>query len=434
MFQSDDARSSDSAEYHRQIALLSELVANPNPWEYMDETTIPSAYESSLRDLQVSQVPSQRASRRILDRKRPFIQPLIEPLFTDIHTLFFEAQHLADSPPSVLLASNWNSCYSEIYTTTKHKHNVDAFLDVIPYFLTQAILSIYLGLPTPLGIAPPSRLEIAARIVYLFTSIHYLESLLEREMSRFFGPQENIVSAPYRPTTTVLLPLETLDDLVDLERRPRDVAKSFRCGSRSPMSQKRKTRVPVSSLGLLYPRNGERTFREDLKPFSLAPKAIDDFSADLETRSLLMRARCSRVEYGLRVAKMEGSLQRINLMHRFQQDRESIELKRRTVANASPEIQQKFMDQLNRNQSKGIFFEDPAVTLDLLREGTFEPVVLAPLTSGKRGKTEQIVDAVLNESAVEHRRKTDIEIHCTREERNAIMDVTRILKERPLPP
>jgi hypothetical protein len=311
---------------------------------------------------------------------------------------------------------------------------VDVFLDLIPFFLTYTILAIYNALPTPLGICPPSRLEVAGRIVFLFTTIRYLDSHLDREMSKYFGPEEVIPSAPHRPVATVLLPLERIDDLVDLERRPRDAARPFQCGSRSPISQKRRIKSSGPSLGLLYPRAGERTFKEDLKPFTLKPKAIDDFTPDLETRSLLMRARCSRVEYDLRVAKMESSVQRIGLMHRFQQDRELIELKRRVVVNASPEMQQKFVQQLGENQAKGLVLEDPAVTLDLLCDGPFEPVVLTPLSTGKHGKTEQIVDAVLSESAVEHRRKTEVEVHCSREMRNAIMDLTRVFEERPLPP
>jgi hypothetical protein len=384
----------------------------------MDETTVPAAYDSSLYNLRLSpSIPSQRACRRILEKHRRVIEPLVDPLFTDIHALIFEARIRPNAPPPDLLPDNWNACYSTIYTTTKNKHNVDVFLDLIPYFLTHTILSIYIALPTPLGISPPSRIQVAGRIVFLFTTISYLESHLDRDMSRYFGPEDDIVSAPHYPNMTVLLPLERIDDLVDLEKRPRDVARPFQCDSRSPISQKRRLKPSRPSLGLLYPRGGERTFKEDLKPFTLKPKAIDDFSPDLETRSLLMRSRFDRVEYELRVAKMEGSVERIHLIHRFQQDRELIELKRRVVTNASPESQQKFVEQLGQNQTKGIFLEDPAITLDLLREGPLEPVVLAPLSTGKHGKAEQIVDLVLNESALEHRRKTEVEVHCSREMR-----------------
>jgi hypothetical protein len=98
----DDAASSDSdsADYHLQIALLTERVANPNPWEYMDETTVPTAYDSSLYNIRLNaHLPSQRACRRILSKHRRFIQRLVDPLFSDIHTLVFEARIRENSPP-----------------------------------------------------------------------------------------------------------------------------------------------------------------------------------------------------------------------------------------------------------------------------------------------------------------------------------------------
>jgi hypothetical protein len=427
---------SDSAEYHQRFALLTELVANPNPWEYMDEATVPSAYDAALYNLRLSStIPSHRACRRILETHRAHIEPLAGPLFTDVHTLYFDARILPHGPASGELVASWNTCYAAIYAAARSRRHVDSFLDLIPFFLTYTVLSIYTALPTPLGICPPSRAEVSSRIAFLFTSFHYLESHLDSEMARYFGPDE--VLLPFRNAhapTTVLLPLENIDDLVDLERRPRDASVQFKCESRSPLSQKRKPRRPGAGVGLLYPRDGERTFREGLKPFSAKPKAIDDFSPDLDTRSLLMRARSNRVTYGLRRAKMKGAVERIGLMHRFQQDREMIELKRRAVTEAGPESQQKFIEQLARNQAKGLIVEDPAVTLDLLRDGFVESVVVPPLSTGKRGKIEAIVDIVLNDCAMEHRRKNEVEVHCSREMRNAILDVTRVFEDRPLPP
>jgi hypothetical protein len=47
---------------------------------------------------------------------------------------------------------------------------------------------------------------------------------------------------------------------------------------------------------------------------------------------------------------------------------------------------------------------------------------------------EQIIDQVLNECLVGHRRKNEVEVHLTREFRNSVMDVRRVLHETPLLP
>jgi hypothetical protein len=93
-------------------------------------------------------------------------------------------------------------------------------------------------------------------------------------------------------------------------------------------------------------------------------------------------------------------------MHRFQQDHERIKIEAAGGCERKSGDAAEVRSADRRELDKGIVLEDPAVTLDVHRDRPFEPVVLTPLSMGKHGKTEQIVDAVLNESAVEHRRKT----------------------------
>jgi hypothetical protein len=47
-----------------------------------------------------------------------------------------------------VFVANWNGCYG-----AKCRKKVDVFLDMIPNFLSYAVLSIYQQLPVPLGIA-----------------------------------------------------------------------------------------------------------------------------------------------------------------------------------------------------------------------------------------------------------------------------------------
>jgi hypothetical protein len=125
---------------------------------------------------------------------------------------------------------------------------------------------------------------------------------------------------------------------------------------------------------------------------------------------------------------MEAAVRRTSLMHRFVQDTELIRLKRAAVSAASPVMQEKFMAQLRQNHIKGIFLEDPAVTLDLLKDVAIPPVPVSS-AEGKHGRITRIVDSVLNDCAVEHRRRAELEVHMTPEFRNSVIDVKRVFAQ-----
>lgn len=413
------------------IFLLTEVTSESNPRDYMDETTIPQAYNSALYNIRLSsRIRDHIVCRRLLENHTETISALIDPLFTDVHGLFFNAAIRKDSPPTSQLRDLWNTCYGEIYVAVKNKKYVDSFLDALPYVLTYSIIMIYTSLPTPLGLAPPSRIDISRRIVFLFTSIQMLDSQLESEMTKYFGEEEELQAAARRPSSPpVLIPVEDISDLVDLERRPRNRPLRFDMNSRSPISKvKSKLRV---DLKFMYPKHGEKTFREDLKPFTQKPKRPDDLTPDLDTKSLLMRARCRNAEYNLRQAQMTAAVKRTGLVHRFQQDQEMIEMKRDAVATAPEKDQVEFMRQLARNHEKGNYMDDPLITLELLRKRPKSSLIQPAVTQAKKGSIEQIVDSVLSQCAVEQRRRDEVEIHCSHEFRNTVIDVRRLFDKKP---
>jgi hypothetical protein len=376
----DSESDTERIEDYRDLFLLTEIAANPNPWDSLDGNTVPEAYDAGLSNLCLNTtMPDQLTCQRILTRDRSSLEALVGPLFDDIHRVLFEGAIRPDSPPSKVLVANWNGCYGEIYCGAKCRKNVDVFLGMIPYFLSYAVLSIYQRLPVPLGIAPPSRVAVSRRIVYLFTSLSYLDSYLVSEMSRWFKPERQLLSVSKRQKSPpVLLPLESLSDLVDIERRPHNAKAKLSPDSRSPVSQAARPAPCPGCLTLLYPRHGEQMFRDELRPFAQKKRAVGNFTPDLETKLLLTRARCRIVEYDLRRAKIDGAVERTSLMHRYQAEREMIEMKRAAVIEAEPQAQQKFMEQLRQNQIKGIFLEDPAITLDLLRGRTAKATVIRP--------------------------------------------------------
>lgn len=127
---------------------------------------------------------------------------------------------------------------------------------------------------------------------------------------------------------------------------------------------------------------------------------------------------------------MTAAVKRTGLVHRFQQDQEMIEMKREAVATATEKEQVEFMRQLARNHEKGNYMDDPLITLELLRKRPKSSFTL-PITQGNKSHMEQIVDSVLNQCAVEQRRRDEVEIHCSHEFRNTVIDVRRLFDKKP---
>jgi hypothetical protein len=375
-----------------------------------------------------SKTPSQRYCQKIFKIHRSLIEALISPLFGDVHELLFHSGIEIDSPPPKSLTTSWNSCYGTVYSTASHACYVNTFLDAIPYFLTYAVLGIYESLPVPLGISPPDRVDVCRRVVFLFTTLLYLDSHLEDGMTKYFGPKEVLPPVPKRfQIAPVFLPVEDTSRLVDLERRHRDAKIVFHTNRRSPISKTSCPREPDTTT-FLYPMGGERSFKDMLQPFTQKKKPPEDFTPNLETNSLLMRASCACAEHTLQKTQMDAAVKRTGFMHRFVQDTDLIRIKKAAVCAASPAMQEKFMAQLHQNHEKGIFLEDPAVTIDLLRDVVIPARPPPPLEPNPRDVTH-IVDSVLNECAVEHRRRVEVEVHMTHEFRNSVIDVKRVFEQ-----
>ena len=425
-YEEDDS----DTRYAREIFKLTEITKLADPCDYFTDESIPEAYGDTVECIRLSKTNKfERACRRLLRENGEYIIPLIDPLFVEIHGYLFSASIRHNSPPTPEICSLWNTCYGEIYVRIENKKFLDKVLDVLPYVLSHSIMLLYYRLPTPLGICPPARVDVARRIVFLFSSIEMLDTQLEAQMTRYFGREECLPAVPTGPEQPpVLIPVEDITGLVDIERRPLPKQKAFGINGRSPLSGVR--HLGRKEYKFTYPVNGERTFHEDLKHFSQKPKPPDDMTPDLDTKSLLMRARCRNVEYTLQQAKIDAAMKRTALIHRFQHDREMIEMKKNAVLAASEKDKIEFMAQMSHNQSKGIYLEDPVITLELLRQHG-KPVTIRSLSPGKRGKMEQIVDAVLNESAADQRRQNEVEVHCSHEFRNTVIDVRRVfLKEK----
>lgn len=411
------------------IFKLTEIDAEADPWTYLDRESFSESYEATLYELRLGTSNSQKSVRTMLEIHKENIQNISIPLFEDIHELAYECSISMDSPAPNDLVDLWHTFYSALFARTKHKKNAYYFLDILPFVLTYSIEYVYIHLPTPLGLVPPPRVVLAKRIVYLLTSVMPLDSYLDEKMTKYFGPVNDLRPIARRPDLfpkTILLPVEDMTGLVDLERRPHDLVQKWSMNSVSPISHKKR---PISKydqrIEFLYPRNGERTFHEDLKKFSQKKRKPGDISVDLTTKSLLMRARCRDVEENLRRAQMEAAVKRTGLMHKFQQDRIMIEVKRSAVTQGTTEEQEIFVRQLRRNQLRGIFLEDPVITLDLLKKRT-GPTNVPPLEPGEQGRVSRIVDSVLNQCAAEQRRREEVEFHCTDDFRNSVIDVRRV--------
>lgn len=415
----------EEADYQLSIFNLTSVQAKADPWEYMNEQTINDSYETTLYHIRLNK-PN---TLRIFRLRKEMIMSVISPMFCDIHSVFIEETIPENSPPSDDLIRMWQACYSDVYLRTPNKKALTLFYDVIPYFYSYAVYNIYINLPTPLGICPPKRFKIAKRVLYMFSSITYLNSAIKSVMNQLFEPEIKLKPIVKKTEESVLIPVEDITGLVDLERRPKNRSRRFDLTSVSPISTKIH-RKPLHTCKFFYPMNGDKTFKKDLQPFTQKAKAPGDFTPDLYTKSLLMRARCRNVEYELQQVEMDAAVKRTKLMHFFQSDRELVETKRLAVANATPEQKEIFIQQLRKNQERGAFVEDPKITMELLKSSTIVADV-PPLSTGVRGKIEKIVDNVLSQCAVEQRRQDDVEAHLTHEVRNQVIDVRRVFDPKP---
>ena len=421
-FSPRSSRTKDDEEKNdNNIFDLTAINIECDPWDYINDHSFTVAFDYSYLQLKLR----KQTILKIIKKHQEDIEKLMPFVFIDIHYIFIFKSGSIDDKPSDEIILEWQKCYSKMYSLSENKNALNAFLDMFPYYLAYSIYTVYKNLPTPLGITPPKRTKIAKRILFMFSSIVYLNSAVKAQFNKLFPPEIKLKPITLMPEyPPVLLPVEDLTGLVDIERRPKNILKPFDLNSQSPIS----TRIPKQSLHpsqLSYPKNGDRTFKKDLKSFVQKEKSVSDFTPDLDTKSLLMRARCKHVEHELQQVEMEAAVKRTKLMHFFNTDRELVEAKRLAVLNAEPEKQQKFIRQLRRNQIKGQFHEDPRITLQLL---TAQPMIAAdipPLSTGVNGKIEKIVDSVLSQCAVEQRRQEEVEFHLSHEERNLILDVRR---------
>lgn len=415
----------EEEDLQQPIFNLTSIQSQADPWEYINDQSIDDAYETTLYHIRINRTNVIRLFRT----HKEIIMSVVSPMFCDIHSVFIEEMTPETSPPSEDLIRMWQACYSDIYLRTPNKKALSLFFDVIPYFYSFVVYSMYLNLPIPLGICPPKRFKIARRVVYMFSSITYLNSAIKSIMNQLFDPEIKLKPIYKKPEESVLLPVEDITGLVDLERRPKDRSRRFDMTSVSPIATKIH-RKPVHACKFLYPLNGDKTFKKELKSFTQKPKAPGDFTPDLDTKSLLMRARCRNVEHELQQVEMDSAVKRTKLMHFFQSDRELVETKRIAVANATPEQKEIFIEQLRRNQERGAFVEDPKITMELLK---LSPIIaeVPPLSTGIHGKIEKIVDNVLSQCAVEQRNQDEVEEHLTHEMRNMVIDVRRVFTPKP---
>lgn len=426
MSQDDEELKINNYYSNQQIFDLTSINYATDPWDYFNEDTIPESYQATLYNLRVNNQNVIRLYKIHQDK----IQTVVPLMYNDIHSIFIRQTMLEDSPPSDDMIQLWQTCYSHIYLTTKNRSTLNSFLNIIPFFFAFVIYNMYLRLPTPLGIVPPKNFKIARRTIYLFSSITYLNSSIKSILQNLFEPEVKLKPMTPKPSqASVLLPIEDLNGLVDLERRQKDRPRKFALDSVSPLASKIR-KDPKNLCNLMYPIHGDKTFKEELKPFSQKEKAPGDFTPDLDTKSLLMRARCRNAQYELQQLEMDAAVKRTKLMHFFQTDREVVETKRAAVLNASPEQKETFIRQLRENHERGNFIETPKITLELLKNA---PIIsqVAPLSPGVHGKIERIVDNVLSQCAVEQRRQEEVEVHLTHEMRNSIIDVRRAFEPKP---
>lgn len=401
-------------------------------YEYLDNNSFKNAYNYSLEQMKSNYKSKNSFSKidedafGIFSKFESKLQLLIKPLFDDMNSIAFKNSPL-QAPLNKKIQDSWHSCYVSIYSSQISHNLFDHFLSIIPYFYANSIFSIYLNLPIPLGLSTPSRTTIGLRFAYVFGGLIPIDLYVDQIMTRYFGiDPEKIVNAEYLEESNeengLLMQIEDVSQLVDFERRPKNKKIKWSSNSRSPISH-----TPTESishgLSFLYPPHGVSSFKKDLIHFDVKRKN-DSICDDQNIKSLLLRSRSENVKANLSRVQMDTNIKRTKVMQRFQKDSLMIRSKHKAVSRASKKVKNTFCKELREMQEKGIYMEDPAITLSLIK--TIPELQKSRKNQEIEDNVEEIVNSVLLHCADDEKKQNSNGYHLSYYDRKEVIDVNKV--------
>ena len=272
---------------------------------------------------------------------------------------------------------------------------IDRFFYCLPYFLTQALQDIFIrkfcGNPTTMG--KDFRMRLCSFLVDFFTGIKPIDSLLRSRLSFFFirAPEADVADLRKKESlfpTTVMLPTEDVNSLVDIERRARPTDYAWHAASVSPIVAKSFHRkvLPYHHDTIWFfnkPKNDEDDYLKNLPP--LLPSYQDQkdvtditkYDPKKETRSLLLRSRRPHIIEEFRKEKDEFHKHSVERRGKMNADIVELHSKLKKVRQKHPAVLDVWLKDLAKLQE------------DKKRNETPEFKKLSDIVKGKEGEKEK---------------------------------------------
>lgn len=315
----------------------------------------------------------------LLQKNRPIIEQMLPDIFWVLH-LKMHRPHETKTINELItkVGRIWGNFLFPFETDAQMDHRVrDAFVDSIPYFMTQCCQHIFVlisrGMPETTK--KEFRMCVCATIVELFTRIQPLESLLQTKLASYFArpPQVDIISPSQQNKQQefrTLLPVENLKSLIEIPRRKRPRSSMWSVAGISSLitaSTHRKT-VPFqrnSEIVVQYPKDGESDWTSDLPP--LLPKdqpaatslTFENYNPDQDSRSLLYRSRRPNLCEDYMKVKEKFQVKEAESNEQFEAAKKRYSSMKSSVKNTSIRVLKRFCEDVRVLQLERKWNESP---------------------------------------------------------------------------
>ena len=438
----DEAENYTDYLHHENELFVTQLYNVSTVEEYISDEIISISYQETCLSVHLGdETKLERNIKLMMKKYQKDIEPIVPILFHDVFTYYNGEEEIKETLEKFKI---WKSAYNKIYETTKSSMFFEAFIDLIPYFLTFTVTDLYKqintiiidqnkippekaylkGMPEKYGVSliqVPLREDIGQRIVFIFTSIAPLKSYIITKMEVLFGedrvPRPPFLELPQEEK--VLLPVE--------ERRVYDELAPKPMYNKVPLG----VRTCSPALSMKLPDTRWKL------PFLYPPKDdnFDTVYSEIPTikeggaRSFIKASLVHDIAANLRKTQKESAIMTAKIMHLEKSEQSSIASKKKAVLSADAKTKEKFIEQMAENQRHGIYMEDPAITLDLLSSEEHIRFMKEQMKKGEKS-LDAFVSQVLSQAQIKVNGNGSVdEVHLTPQMRYASLDPRELLKE-----
>ena len=152
-------------------------------------------------------------------------------------------------------------------------------------------------------------------------------------------------------------------------------------------------------------------------------------SESQKIREIISQSRRNDVDLLLRKIENDTALKRTALLRRLEYDKHLIVDKYDTVMNSDKVDQDTFIKELRQNQQKGLYSEDPQITLELLKKAPFKEIEKEFESQELCYDANMVVESVLKQIDLKERQESISEEHLTPDDRYELFDPQKTIEK-----